>query len=738
MGTDLPPDAPIELDPEPLPEEDAAPLAEEEMDAPNLVPLLMRTEKGKRALGKIADQVFDEVEGGREGREEYCERVAKNWTLFTGHLKQKSFPFANCANLHVPVAIENAVRIWAHVSEEIFGDWSNVFGVSPMGPDDDLEAQILSVHGNWQIRSQIPGFKRQQDRGLLQFFYNGDITCHSYWDPTTRLNAHEFLNPDEFVTPYSYVTVRSDYGDLPWYARVVFKYEHEVEALRDTWYDVDKVLDGKAASWDDDPEQKMTRVMGELNRIHIPDADERAPYKFYWYEGFLKLPGQKGQRFCKVIIDSVSKAVMQLAILEIDNWQDKALYEQQMTELQNFQTQQQAHQEEMASRQAQVTALEQQHHQAQDMQDMAAQQALVAQLHQLGSVPLPPPPTPPSWLLEGQQPERPKKEPFRLFSHGVCIEPLAGNIGIGYGGMWADYGRAANTSLNHFVDAATLANVKSFIAGPGLEFKGEFGIKPGGVAHVANMPGTSVRDSLVPLEFAPANAQLVEVVDKIRGYAQQASQSPDVLSGSPGKSGEPYQALAARVELATKPLSAHARRYTSGILDQILKNNAALNAIFMRPEELFNVSNQALQGYAGIQQGENGQTNLTIKRSLYERSYQIEYRCDLRFSSMAQRVEEAKAIIKMGMEHPFLVPNQQFQYYGLKKLFEAMGRSDLVGTLGPPPPPYVPPPPPAPGMPATPPAGAKPNGAPPPPGGPPPPARIPQAPAGPPPSQQPS
>jgi hypothetical protein len=131
---------------------------------------------GKKALREISALVLDEIEQASDDREEYCQRSAEDWKIFTGDIPSKRFPFEHCANLHVPIAIENTMRVVSHVSSEVFGDWNNVFGVLPMGPQDDIIAQILSVHGNWQLRQQIPGFSRQMDSGMLQFFYIGDVS----------------------------------------------------------------------------------------------------------------------------------------------------------------------------------------------------------------------------------------------------------------------------------------------------------------------------------------------------------------------------------------------------------------------------------------------------------------------------------------------------------------------------------------------------------------------------------
>jgi len=185
-------------------------------DIENLVPLFVSTKAGQKFLKQCADDRLEEIDAAWEGSEEYRQRKAADWKLFTGDLPDKPLPFKGCANVHVPIFLKNIMTITSQVAAEIFGDWQNVFGVVPLGPGDDMVANILTVHGGWQIREQIPDFKRQIGaRAPLAFFAHGDVTTHSFYDPVEKVNCHEVLTPDEFIVPYTHTTTRPDYGDVP-------------------------------------------------------------------------------------------------------------------------------------------------------------------------------------------------------------------------------------------------------------------------------------------------------------------------------------------------------------------------------------------------------------------------------------------------------------------------------------------------------------------------------------------
>jgi hypothetical protein len=207
--------APLEL-PEPGDElagepEEALPVVfSYDEEAPNLVEAFMAHREGVEALKEIADHCYSTFTSAFEATEKYRKKIADNWRIFTGDLPPKEAPFENTANAHLPLMLETMSRLSFRVYGELFDDPWHVFDVVPVGPDDDAIANILSTHGNWQIREQISDFQRQMHRLVLGFFVIGDVTVHSYYDELRRTNCHEVLTPDEFVTPNSVSTTRPD------------------------------------------------------------------------------------------------------------------------------------------------------------------------------------------------------------------------------------------------------------------------------------------------------------------------------------------------------------------------------------------------------------------------------------------------------------------------------------------------------------------------------------------------
>jgi hypothetical protein len=316
------------------------------------------------------------------------------------------------------------------------------------------------------------------------------------------------------------------------------------------------------------------------------------------------------------------------------------------------------------------------------------------------------------------EPDPIRREPVYLFTHGVCIEPLHGNLGLSYGIIQADLNRAANVALAQFTDAATLNNCSSYITS-GLEFEaGDLDLSPGAVNKAKGSIGQALKDHVMPLTPGQASPQLKEIVQLCIETAQTSIQSPNVLSGEAGKSGETAKGLMGRIEQATKQLSVVTGKYADVVV-QVGKNNAYLNSVFLPDEEVVRLLNTESQRYE----------ELKIGRALYEKGYKFQLRADLRFATQVQKIEEADNILQMCLQVPPLSMNAGLIYTAIKQAFIARGRYDLVQKLGAPPPDQqqfpVPGPPPG----AAPPPGQPGAGGPPPPqGGPQPNAPAPQGP----------
>ena len=670
------PDDPVmDLGEQPPPE----PLSYDQ-NSPNLVPEFMQSDEGKAFVRKIARKVLREHKSSWESTEEYREKMNANWDIFRGNLKPKEPPYDKMANAHVPIMFEAITRLYFRARSELFGDWSNVMGVQPVGPDDKEVARILTLHGNWQIRNQLPDFKRQMHRGLLTYIVVGDVTTHSYYDKARRRNVHEVLTPNDFTVPFLYTSVEPDYSDCPFKSKIFKKYRHEIQRLRDDWYGIEEVLERKPPAVTDDPVDESRIQLAGAQGEEVPDDVKNLPYKFIWHEGYCQLPGDDYDRQYLAIVDLTTETVVKLLVLEEEDWQDRQRFDQEQIELDQYRQASAAYQQMVPQMQAQEEQLQMMMATGgHDPREVAHMQEALQQ------APLPPPPPPPKWTMTpGQEvdPEDPMTAPrpvrwvpIQMFTHTPNIEPVFGSLGLGLGMLQADLNRAANVALSQFTDSATLGNIWSIIT-TGIEFEDDFEITPGKHNKAVGISPEQLAKSIYELRPTAANPQMMELVNFMAEYAQSAAQAPQVLSGEPGKSGETYRGIATRVEQATKQLSESTRGFGDGTVLGVLKNNAKLNAIYLPDEEIIQINNHRL-----------GTTEeITIGKALYQRDYRVELRSDLRFTSDAQRVQEADEALSLAVSVPPLQNNLAFWWQACKNCLESRNQWELLQRLGPEPP----------------------------------------------------
>jgi len=654
-------------------------------DEPNLVPIFAGNAKGKRFLKKFSTDALGEFDTAHDSSAEYRERRTDDWSIFAGELPEKPYPWENCANPHVPIMMKTIGRIQSRMSMEIFGDWGRVFNVNAVGPSENeaAVARVLTKHGNWQFRSQIYDFKRQMHRAILNFLVSGDVTCHSFYDPITEKNRHEILTCDEFVIPYVLTTTMPDYSDVPFTCKIVNKYRHEVQKMRDIWYDIDRVLDREPPSWEDEPEAELARATAEVNGIEVPDESSYTPYKFIEWQGYVELPknhnvdadSRGDDRYVKAVIDTTTKAVVSLMIMEEPDWQDQERYRLQLRERDQYFMAKQVWEEQIQPAMEQDAAFDEQV----DSGLIMPSEAMRIYEARLAN-PMPgQAPQPPQWMIDPEDPEEEpppvKMRPVNGFSHGVCQENLAGSLGLGTGRIEADFNRNANTALSQFSDAAHLANNWSLIVTDELGFEQQFELSPGKINKATGVTGMDLKNGIMELKPDPANGQLVEIVNMMNGYGEEAIPAPDVLSGNPGKSGETYRGISTRVEQATKQLSWYSSKFVE-FFEWICKNNAALNFQYLPDHEIVMVNDHELQIPEPI----------TISNELYARNYDVEIRSDLQFSTKAQKIAEADELVQMPQAIPALQTNLLFQYKAAVKALRARGEYEMVEALGKPPP----------------------------------------------------
>ncbi len=660
-------------------------------DALNLVAEFKEKRSGQMALKRICDKVLTDFRESFDATQHFRKGMADTWALFAGQLKPKEGMFKNMSNAHVPILLENTIRMAYRQSYELFGNWKSVYGVTPIGPDDDRVAKLLTLHGNWQIRKRIKNFKREiGHRGLLIFDLFGDFVVDSYWDPVNRSNVHEVLTADDFGCAYQHVSTMPDLSDVPWRWKLMHMNAHDLRQRAKTWEDVEAVLDCTPPAYGSEIES----LMGEtVNRVIGVDktAYTKGQYCLVQWEGWLNLPGQEKDRFCRVIVDRATRTPVFMDIYERPDPYDRKRFELQSKQREQWLQQMQEYQEllmlqEQVQQSAMAAALT-------NPDPGAGTSEMIMQARQLEQQPPPEAPMMPEWMEEDpeREPDPVIYVPIHMKTHFVNIEPIMGFFGMGMGKINANHNIAANVALSAFTDQSWFANFRTFLARGEVQFEnGKLEIAPGKINRV--LGSMDLSKDIIPLDFGEANPALLKMVEMFKDFAREGSNTPEVLTGEPGKSGETLGGFSGRVEQATKMMSVPTSKYADGVTN-VLENNGILNSIFMPEEEFFFVNNHdPMVGNLGWQQ-------FSVFREMYDRPFDVEISADLKFISNDQRIKEADSLVQLPQAVPALQGNLAFQWVAIKKALEARERYDMIPYLGAQPPvpqmfgmPSIPPP----------------------------------------------
>ncbi len=677
----------------------------------NLVPFYKGSDKGKKFLKHVVEKVIRDVDDDWDSCEAWREKRKKRWRLLVGDLDDKEFPFEDCANVHLPVMLERCLRLVHRLYGEMFPDRDYIFQAVPTQSLTQERADAITANDNFQLRKEIPDFFKQNRRALMEFIAHGDCVIWSYRDVPNNRNRHEMLNCEELVWPYAWKTNFVDLSDLPRKTRIVQKYRYELRDLEKAkvYANVDLLLAReKNPNIQDGLERTVRPVVDKYEGRSQSHDDKNAPYELYEYHGWCEFPGQDEERPIVATVHAPTKTILALVVREQSDWKDRLRFERELGDGQAFEASSQAH--------AEVMAKEQEVRMRLASPDVDPEERAMIEA-ELGKG-VPPAPEPPKWMTTGlQEPNPARKIPIEYGSHGVCIENPDGSLGLGIGLLLEPFNEYANTAASQFTDSATLANIATMIMPDAVRMEpGDKELKPGMIHRVRGISAEQIQNAFKIIQFPPANQQLLEVVRMAMESADGVSSAPDVLSGEPGKSNETYRGIATRVEQATKQLTVLAQNYLE-MLNNVVRNNARLNSIFMEDDEMKAVVDPRTLESKTIQVG----------RALYTEDYDITFTADTRFGGRAQKVSEADQLLGMVTALPPELASQifpmSFVYEAVVRVLKARNQHDMVRFMGPRPPPPTQ----QPGMP--PPPGMPPGPPPPPMGVPPPPLKMPPGPS---------
>jgi len=613
-------------------------------DVVNLVPTLLEIGKTDTDIDNfirkdLPAQICEEFDEDWEARKGWFEKRAERMKLFLGELEPKEEPFANCANMHVPIIQERVLRLAHRVYAELIPQPQQrmvMFTAIPAStdPGEKERTDIITLFENWQFQKDCPGFKQNIRRSLIEFFNHGECTFHSFRDVDTDKNVHEFLSADDFVYPYTSKPPSVDMSDVPRKTKILRKYKREIRRMqaKGLWAQVDEMLKQHAQdSFDEEIDEKVKKV---LDAYHGDDKTERTkdvPIVLLEYHGWAKFPHQEDDTPIRVVLDYKTKTVLALFKREYDDPEDRIRFDKQHAEFDQYTQNMSLFTQGLKNERALLERIKQPDvHPADGM--LVAQQTINQS---------PPQPTPPPWMEhdEGGMPKPPepcKQKVIEQFSHAICIEAPQGSHGLGIGQALLPYQAAANILLNQFVDSATLANSTTAFMHEAVRLPpGMKSISPNRITRVRGVPIDMMEKAIWKLKSDPANPQLLDGMKTQIEAADGVASAPDVLSGERAPQ-ETFRGQAGRIEQAVRQLTVFASNYVE-MLSNVEKQNAVLNFQHLDGTKIMAVLDPRMQQMRDIK----------VSRDLYRDDYTIIFAADLRFASQAQRISEDDDVLGM-------------------------------------------------------------------------------------------
>lgn len=156
-------------------------------------------------LKKMGNRVIEEYEADLESRSDWERQNKEAMKLAKQVYEEKSWPWANAANVKLPIIANAAIQFAARAYPEIIRDdrvvKAQAIGDDPTGEKGD-RADRISTHMSYQLLEEMEEWERDTDSLLHAFAVIGTLFRKTYYCPLERRNKTELRFPDKCVVNY--------------------------------------------------------------------------------------------------------------------------------------------------------------------------------------------------------------------------------------------------------------------------------------------------------------------------------------------------------------------------------------------------------------------------------------------------------------------------------------------------------------------------------------------------------
>lgn len=319
-AADIPDDSVIEV---PGEEPEAGEPAQADAGGDNLVEYFSPGDPALDEIGQTAWRRWDLASRQREGHME----KAKKWLNLYGLVKQeKTWPFANCANIVSPLLLGAVVHTHATLYDMLVPGEGQLYFSKPTTLDDaEVErANNTELVLNQVIRSDIPNYEIGWDDSLWQLVLLGSMFRRVVWGATEGRILADSISLDDFVVPYRCKVLDPNMLGVPSYTWVQYYDPEEIkERIADKYY---LNADGLDLSPEVDRKRSDFRMAADSLAGVEPEPGEDGDVQVFEHCCKMQLPKRGGApvmdgsfHYVTVTIDERSKRVLRITAREKQN-----------------------------------------------------------------------------------------------------------------------------------------------------------------------------------------------------------------------------------------------------------------------------------------------------------------------------------------------------------------------------------------------------------------------------------
>ena len=473
-------------------------------------------------LRKVGQKVCEWYDIDKASRAPWEKSMKGSLKLAQQVMEDKTYPWANASNVKFPLLTVASLQFSARVYPALVKAPDlvkfRVMGVDPKGKKA-ARAQRISRYLSYQLLEQMEEWEEEQDKLFIALPILGCMFKKTFYDPSESRIRSTLVMPHDLVIHYwakdlkrSRITERFEL-----YAR-----EIRERQLRKTYLDTELTQFGQGKLLAETQDE-----LGEDTRqgIELPYDDDETPREILECHCFWDFDGDGYAEPYIVTVDRESSIPLRIKA------RFKEVISEESIQVEELKTQNFVMTENLPSPQ-EVAQMDPQQQMAVAQQAKVIEQRAQANAQRIAE-------------LEQQAQEQPSiikiipKEYYTKYS--FLPAPDGGYYDLGFGQLLGPLNESVNTLINQLIDSGSLQNSNSGFIGRGARISGgTMRFEPGEWKPVSS-PGSTIRDSIVPLPVNQPSQVLFELLGLLISYSERVSSVSDIMSGdNPGQNTPAY------------------------------------------------------------------------------------------------------------------------------------------------------------------------------------------------------